>query len=126
MLSGLFAKKEKKEINWIPLTAVSTLDEIDQKSKTQPILIFKHSTRCSISSMTLNRFENACEDSPSFDLYFLDLIANRAVSNEVAIHYGVEHQSPQAILVVDGKAVYDASHTAIDYHELTKRTKTHQ
>lgn len=124
MLANLFSKKERKEVEWIPLQDATMLEELDAISAQQPVLIFKHSTRCSISSMTLNRFENACEEHPAFKLYFLDLIANRAVSNEVAIRYGVEHQSPQAILVVDGKAIYDASHTAIDYDELTQRTKT--
>ena len=124
MLSGLFAKKEKKDINWIPLTAVSTLDEIDQKSKERPALIFKHSTRCSISSMVINNFERSFEEDAAFDIYYLDLIAFRDVSNEIEARYGVMHQSPQIVLISNGKSVLDASHTGITYEMIKKSIET--
>ena len=124
MLSGLFAKKEKKEINWIPLTAVSALDEIDQKSKERPALIFKHSTRCSISSMVINNFERSFEEDAAFDIYYLDLIAFRDVSNEIEARYGVMHQSPQIVLISNGKSVLDASHTGITYEMIKKSIET--
>ena len=124
MLSGLFAKKEKKDINWIPLTAVSTLDEIDQQSKERPVLIFKHSTRCSISSMVINNFERSFEEDAAFDIYYLDLIAFRDVSNEIEARYGVMHQSPQIVLISNGKSVLDASHTGITYEMIKKSIET--
>ena len=124
MLSGLFAKKEKKEINWIPLTTVSALDEIDQKSKERPALIFKHSTRCSISSMVINNFERSFEEDAAFDIYYLDLIAFRDVSNEIEARYGVMHQSPQIVLISNGKSVLDASHTGITYEMIKKSIET--
>ena len=121
MFTNLFSQKAKKEVDWVFLNDISMLDEIDQQSFSKPVLIFKHSTRCSISSMTLNRFENSVKDEAGFQLYFLDLISHRDISNEVAMRYQVEHQSPQAILVRDGKAVYDASHTGIIYEEVERK-----
>lgn len=121
MLAGIFSKKEKKTIEWHSLTDSVTLDEIDQISNDRPVLIFKHSTRCAISSMVLNRLENSLEEESDFEIYFLDLISYRDVSNEVATRYGVQHQSPQAILVSKGKVIYDDSHTGIVYDEIAKR-----
>lgn len=120
MLSGLFTKKEKKEVNWIPLTSLSTLDDIDSKSAEKPVLIFKHSTRCAISSMVINNFERSYEEEPGFDLYYLDLIAYREISNEIEARYGVVHQSPQALLISNGKSVMDESHTGIAFDMIKK------
>lgn len=121
MLAGLFSKKQKKEMNWNILTDVSMLDEIDEKSFEKPVLIFKHSTRCSISSMVLNKFERNYHDLDNFEIYFLDLIANREVSNEIESRYGIIHQSPQAILIKEGKAIYDQSHTGINYDAVDRK-----
>ena len=99
----------------------AVLEQIDRISENRPVLIFKHSTRCAISSMVLNKFENNLAEETNFDRYFLDLITYRSVSNEVAARYGVTHQSPQAILISKGQAVYEASHSGIVYEEIAKR-----
>lgn len=118
MLGNLFSSKDRKTLPWKQLNDISQLEEVDNASKEKPVLLFKHSTRCSISAMALGRFERSFDESASFDPYFLDLIAHRDVSNEVAERYGIRHESPQAILIRDGKAVYDTSHMGIDYSEL--------
>lgn len=123
MLSGIFSKKEKKEIEWTPLTSLEDLDELNKDSYEQPALIFKHSTRCSISSMMLNKFEKAYKEKASFKIFYLDLIENRAVSNQIVTKYGIAHQSPQTILIYEGNAVCEASHTAINYQEIEDKAK---
>lgn len=105
-------------MEWGALSKSNELEALDQKSREHPVLIFKHSTRCSISTMALSRFERSYQQESGFEPYFLDLIANREVSNAVADHYKVTHQSPQVILVKDGKAIYDASHNAISFDEV--------
>lgn len=107
-------------MNWNTLNTTEELNKIDELSATQPVLLFKHSTRCSISSTALNRLERNWKDTDSQRLapYYLDLIAYRDVSNAIAARYGVEHQSPQAIVVVNGKAVYSATHFDIVYDDL--------
>ncbi|WP_420317188.1 bacillithiol system redox-active protein YtxJ [Ekhidna sp.] len=120
MLSGLFSKSEKTEIPWKQLNNVSELIEVDEVSKHKPVLLFKHSTRCSISSMALSRFERSYSENPPFELYFVDLIAFRDISNAIAERYGVKHESPQTVLVKDGKAIFNSSHMGINYDELNK------
>lgn len=108
-------------MNWIPLSEESQLDDILTSSSQKPCLIFKHSTRCSISSMALSRLERSWPAESTIATYFLDLIAFRSVSNAVAEKFGVHHESPQAILVHNGKATYNASHNMISAQEITEQ-----
>jgi len=105
---------ESSKIGWNDLTDLQQLNEIQQESNEKPVVIFKHSTRCSISRMALKQFENEFDLHKDVKPYFLDLIANRDVSNEIANRFQVVHQSPQILLIKDGKSVYDASHDRID------------
>jgi bacillithiol system protein YtxJ len=104
----------------ISLNTLSQLAEIDLLSQEKPVIIFKHSTRCSISSAALNRFENAYgnANSEAIPVYFLDLLQYRNISNEVARHYQIEHQSPQTLLIKNGKCVHEATHFDIDFAEI--------
>jgi bacillithiol system protein YtxJ len=97
------------------------LNEIMELSHQQPVAIFKHSTRCSISRMALKQFENEFDLEGSVTPYFLDLINHRDISNEIATRFEVYHQSPQLLLIKEGKSVYDASHSDIDAVELKGR-----
>ena len=110
------------KINWKPLTDLGQLNEISQLSNEKPVIIFKHSTRCSISRMALKQFENEYDLSDNeVTTYFLDLIAFRDISNEIASRFNVVHQSPQLLLILGGKSVYDVSHSAIDADELKSK-----
>lgn len=104
-------------MNWIPLTNVSQLTDIKNESNLRPVLLFKHSTTCSISKTSLNRLERnwSEEDMNSTKLYYLDLLSYRSISNEISHTFGVVHESPQVLIIKDGKAVYDTSHFDIDY-----------
>ena len=114
-------KKEKlSNVNWIPLQLMGQLDEIIALSKEKPVLIFKHSTRCTISRFALKQFENVFDLQNQIDAYFLDLLEFRAVSNEIASRFGIMHQSPQLLLIKEGKVLYDASHSDIQANELKK------
>ncbi|MBZ4044375.1 bacillithiol system redox-active protein YtxJ [Flavobacterium hibisci] len=104
----------KSNVNWTELTNILQLQEVEAISHEKPVVIFKHSTRCSISRMALKQFEREYDLENVIDAYFLDLIAHRDVSNEIASKFGVYHESPQLILIKNGKAVYDVSHSDID------------
>lgn len=106
------------KMDWEPLNFIGQLDEIIAESKNKPVAIFKHSTRCSISRMALKQFENEFDFPEKVTPYFLDLIAFREISNDIASRFGVQHQSPQLILIKNGKAVYNVSHSDIDAGEL--------
>lgn len=111
-------KQSEGKMNWEQLTDMNQLGEIIFNSNEKPAVIFKHSTRCSISRMALKQFENEFDLQDQVTPYFLDLIAYREISNEIANRFGVQHQSPQLILIKEGKAVYDVSHSDIDAGEL--------
>ncbi|WP_269236789.1 bacillithiol system redox-active protein YtxJ [Flavobacterium flavigenum] len=104
----------KSNVNWTELTNILQLQEVEAISHEKPVVIFKHSTRCSISRMALKQFEREYALENIVDAYFLDLIAHRDVSNEIASKFGVYHESPQLILIKNGKAVYNVSHSDID------------
>lgn len=112
-------------IDWNNLTSAEQLSEIDEISKNTPVLIFKHSTRCSISSASLHRLERHWDESKGDVIrpYFLDLIAHRDISNAVAERYGVMHQSPQVLLIQEGKCIYNNSHFGISFEEILQNVQ---
>ena len=115
-------KPEKKSyLNWIPLTSVEQLEEIKEQSKTEAIFIFKHSTRCGISSMVIKRFVDLFqEEHQQLKVYYLDLLNYRTISDEVGYNFQVMHQSPQLLVIKNGVSVYNASHYDITQTNLTR------
>ena len=104
-------------MNWIPLQDEFQLEEIVVSSNNKPQVIFKHSTRCSISSMAKYRLDK--KESPErMDFYFLDLIKHRNISNTIAKDFDVPHQSPQVLIIDNGKCIYNESHSGITMEEI--------
>lgn len=108
----------ENQVNWIPLETNEQLEAIVQESFERPVLIFKHSTRCSISRFALKRFESEFDKQENVSLYYLDLLNFRAISNAIAEKFGIQHQSPQVIVVKEGKVVYHNSHDGIVAEEI--------
>ncbi len=104
-------------MNWNILSEIAQLDTLKAESRQQPVVIFKHSIRCSISSMAKSRLERS-QAPEGIAFYYLDLINNRALSNKVAEEFGVHHESPQVLLLKDGECIYDESHNGIDMQEI--------
>jgi bacillithiol system protein YtxJ len=107
-------------MNWNQLISMDQLTELKNKSIEKPQLIFKHSTRCSISSMALSRFERS-EAASNVDFYLLDLLSFRNISNEIADKFNVRHQSPQILLIHKGECIFDESHNAISMEEVAEQ-----
>lgn len=120
MFGGSSEPKEEKVLPWIPLNNIKQLDTIADKSKTKTQLIFKHSTRCGISRMVMNQFVAAYDVDANVDLYYLDLLSYRDVSNEVGYKFQVMHQSPQLLVLRNGVVVAHASHGGINEIDLTQ------
>ena len=124
MLSKLFSRKSQEStIQWDHITALAELEQLDKESGEQPVLIFKHSVRCSISAAALNGFERNFETSAVFKPYFLDLITYRAVSDAISLKYGIVHESPQILLIIKGNCMYSSSHNGINYREINEKAK---
>jgi bacillithiol system protein YtxJ len=104
--------------NWINIESVQQLNEILDLNSDKIKLFFKHSTRCSISSMALKFFESDWKNNKEVSCYFIDLIAYRDVSNALAHNTKVEHQSPQVIVLKNNNVIYNASHQSIDAEQI--------
>lgn len=125
LFDNLFKSAVKEEnslkINWVALTDKAQLEEIIKISIAKPVLIFKHSTRCGISRMALKSFERAFDiPETEMDMYFLDLLSYRALSQDISIKFNVVHQSPQVLVIKNGKIIYDDSHYSIAIEAIKK------
>lgn len=115
-MSLLDRLRESEQIfeGWKKLSHPEQLEQLIQDSFQKPVVIFKHSTRCGISAHAKYRLESDWGFSEEdMDFYYLDLIAYRHVSNQIAETFRVTHQSPQIILICNGQAVFDTSHHMI-------------
>ena len=97
--------------DWKVLGEARQIEEIKKASHQKPIVIFKHSTSCGISSMAKYKLEDKWDFSgEDLEFYYLDLLSNRPISNAVADAFGVVHQSPQILVIKNGKAIFNTSH----------------
>lgn len=107
------------KLQWHTLHTIDDIEQVKERSKVRPCLIFKHSTRCNISSLAKFRLEDDWSfNAEALEPWYLDLIAHRPVSNYIAETFQVHHESPQVLLIVHGECVYDASHLDITVREL--------
>ena len=113
-------------MQWNNLTDIQQLETIKEESLVQPVAIFKHSTRCSISATALDRFERNWaknQDIKDLKLYYLDLISHRDISNKIASEFEVEHESPQILLLKNREVIYNESHYGIDFNEILSKVQ---
>ena len=121
LFSGSTDEEEEKILPWMALNKIKQLDDIIVKSKSKTQLIFKHSTRCGISRMVMNQFvSNYNFSEQQLDLYYLDLLNYRDISNEVGYKFQVMHESPQLLVLKNGVVVAHASHGSINDLDLNR------
>ncbi len=113
-------KEKKGSTPWIELNSIDQLDEIEKSSEEKTVAILKHSTRCGVSRMVLRMFESDydLDENEPVDLYFLDLITYREISNEIASRFRVHHESPQLIVMKNREVVHHSSHQGISANKL--------
>lgn len=100
--------------DWKILDSVDQLSQLVADSFNKPVAIFKHSTSCGISAQAKFKLEQGWDIDPqALDFYYLDLLQNRAISNQIAAELGITHQSPQLIVLKDGKPIFHTSHHRI-------------
>ena len=117
-------RKEKIAFPWIKLQSNADLEEVLNDSSGKCHVLFKHSTRCSISSTALNRIDsNAVKASEQKNTkwHLLDLIAFRQVSNNIELKLNVIHESPQILIVRNGDCIYHNSHLGIRFDEILEK-----
>jgi bacillithiol system protein YtxJ len=101
------------------------LEQLLERSKTNPVLIFKHSTQCPISGEAHNEFMNFAEAAEGLQSSVVLVIENRRLSDEIAQRFGIRHESPQALLIKDRRVVWHASHWAITSESLSNALKSY-
>lgn len=111
---GFFSSKS--DFPWVHLKSIEQFNQFFDGDK--PFFVFKHSTRCSISSMVMNSFERNYQLDKEITPLFLDLLNHREVSNYLTEKTGVYHQSPQIILLKNKEVLYHASHEQINAEKL--------
>jgi bacillithiol system protein YtxJ len=123
---GLFSSSKPKTIfPWKNIESIQMLDEIITLTQEKAVLIFKHSTRCSISMMVLTRFQSEWDlNTSNCELYFLDLITHRDISNKIEEITGVVHQSPQVIVLRKGEVLYEESHNSISARDIKREVNS--
>ncbi len=107
-------------MNWNTLSEEAQVDIIIRDSFQSPQLIFKHSTRCSISIMAKSRLERSIQPS-HIHFHYLDLLNYRSVSNYIAERLSVFHESPQVLLINKGECVFVEAHNAINMDEIIEQ-----
>lgn len=112
-------------MNWNKITDIDQLSTIDEFSKLQMVMLFKHSTRCSISDTAKNRLEKAWKDENEELLkpYYLDLIAHRNISNAIADRYRVAHESPQVLIISKGECIFSQTHLSISMQDILQKVR---
>lgn len=102
--------EKQSKIDWNVLQSVEQIKEIKEQSENNLIGIFKHSTRCGISSSVLNRFNKMYPEDAVIKMYYLDILSYREVSDELSYTFQVIHQSPQLLLIKKQELILHASH----------------
>lgn len=119
-----FGKKKitepEEKLSWKLIQQSSDIEQIKASSHEKPVVIFKHSTTCSISSAALGRFERKWKAAANADIHLLNLLQHRDLSAEIAGTFGVQHESPQLLIIKNGESIYDASHFGISADEVEK------
>lgn len=103
------------------ITSVDQWKNVLEQSSEKPVVVFKHSTTCPVSAHAYGEF-SAFEKL--MDRYLVKVIENRPVSNEISIDLGIQHESPQAFVIANGEAIWNASHWKITKKELDKVTES--
>ena len=109
-------------MNWNKILSVEDIQTIVLNSDNRPQVIYKHSTRCGVSALALARLKS---NLPNVDYHLLDLIAYREISNLIAQTFHVIHQSPQVLIIINGKCIFDTSHMNISSKVIEKAINKH-
>ena len=115
------SEAKKASFNWINLDQLEQLETLEASSEIKPVVIFKHSTRCSVSRMALKQFENEFKPSQQTECYLLDLLNHRNISDRLTQDFSVPHQSPQVLVIRQKKCIYSVSHSDIDAEDIEKK-----
>jgi bacillithiol system protein YtxJ len=114
---GWFSTSSSK-FSWSLLSNENLLQDLVKLSFSEKVLIFKHSTRCSISTMSKNRLESVGENSKIKNCFLLDILNFKEISSKIESDFKVIHESPQLLIIQNGQCIYNASHNEISWDKI--------
>ncbi|RSK38262.1 bacillithiol system redox-active protein YtxJ [Mangrovimonas spongiae] len=114
LFGGTHETEENSKLPWVNLVDKEQLNLLEEASNNKLQIIFKHSTRCGISSMVKRQFEKEFPININVDLYYLDLLKYRDISNQITTKFNIQHESPQLLIVKGGEVIKHASHGQIN------------
>jgi len=114
---GWFSTSSSK-FSWSLLSNENLLQDLVKLSFSEKVLIFKHSTRCSISTMSKNRLESLGENSKIKNCFLLDILNFKEISSKIESDFKVIHESPQVLIIQNGQCIYNASHNEISWDRI--------
>jgi bacillithiol system protein YtxJ len=122
LLMSLFStNKPDIDPNWIVLENEEVLEQILSDESGKAIVLFKHSTRCGISFSVKQKLEKGWDfDKDEYSFYYLDIINHRNLSSKIAERLDVQHESPQIMVVKEGKVLYHESHGKISMKKIKR------
>lgn len=115
-----FRRRAPAALTPLPMQPLVTSAQLDAVLRQPVALVYKHSTRCPIAAMAHQEIEQLLRERPDAPVWIVDVTVQRALSREVADRTGVEHESPQAILLAGGEVVYEASHFHVRADDLAR------
>lgn len=108
-------------MNWINITNTEQLSEINAQSSKEGVLVFKFSPGCAINYVVRKLLEREwAEGEMRMNTYMVDVLSQKALSDKVAADYSTQHESPQVLIIKNGKPVFTASHGKVLYSEIRK------
>lgn len=119
-----FRKRKKIDERWAVADEVEAVERIIHSSDSKPQYIYKHSTRCMLSTWAYSEVEEATgELYPNVEINYVDVLAGREVSNLIADQFDIRHESPQILLVWHGEVLWSASHRSVKKGEIIERAQ---
>jgi bacillithiol system protein YtxJ len=109
------------ETQFTPINDTNSLEQVLARSHNEPVILFKHSTTCPISASAYRQMSQV-----EADVSLVVVQRARDVSNEIEARTGIRHESPQAIVLRNGEAVWTASHFDITSDAVEKAVREHE
>ncbi|MCZ6857312.1 MAG: bacillithiol system redox-active protein YtxJ [Gemmatimonadetes bacterium] len=120
-LKGLLNESAEDDTPEVPIKSLTTRDELDAALAAPVVVLYKHSPICAVSTWSLREVQRFEREHPDTAVYHIDVILHRELSNWIAQHFGIRHESPQALVVRDGRHAWATSHSGITADALRKQ-----
>ena len=118
--SQVFMESARTSGSFIPLVNAEQIDALLEKSAQRAIAIFKHSGACGTSAQAYDELETFLQGAGSDDVYVVDVLTDRPLSQALAARFKVRHESPQVLVIRGGQVRWHGSHFRVTAENIQK------